>query len=471
MTELMICHGCIGDEILSAEVRVSGTKSRCHHCERHRKGWSLRKLADRIHPVLQANYEPVYPGPYDRYMFEPGGDDPAFVITEMAGLDDTTIGESIQAILSERYGYNAQRDGGMDPYGDEVNYRFAEPDLGYLHLSWTSFRDLLLTRSRFFNSRAQSMLDDIFADLEDLDAGRGRPVIRRFSATRPTLFYRGRVATDKPTLSAILADPVRQLAAPPHALARAGRMNARGISLFYGALDPQTCLAELRPPVGSHVVVTAFQNVRSLRLLDLGRLRSISTGASMFAPNFRERSELAGFLGQLVAELSRPIMPGSEELDYLPTQAVAEYLAGREDLELDGILFPSSQRIHGELNVVLFHDASHATGRVMPTGSHVSMSGPDKDENGDPEDVYVWITPPPKKRDRQKARRDTSLDQLLGPIPAIRHRRSQAADGSVPTLKWVENSLEIFAIKEIDYSRDRHLVRRCIEHRRKLPKF
>jgi hypothetical protein len=49
----------------------------------------------------------------------------------------------------------------------------------------------------------------------------------------------------------------------------AGRMNPSGIALFYGALELETCLAEVRPPVGSQVVCGAFLLRRTVLLLDL----------------------------------------------------------------------------------------------------------------------------------------------------------------------------------------------------------
>jgi hypothetical protein len=66
--------------------------------------------------------------------------------------------------------------------------------------------------------------------------------------------------------------PDRHLGSPPSGAAAAGRMNARGISVFYGANDPRVALAEVRPPVGSRVAVARFEIIRPLRLLDLTAL-------------------------------------------------------------------------------------------------------------------------------------------------------------------------------------------------------
>jgi len=57
--------------------------------------------------------------------------------------------------------------------------------------NWNSFRQLLKTQSRFFNSSARSLLDKIFTDLQELNAGRHQLVIHIFGVARPTRLYRG----------------------------------------------------------------------------------------------------------------------------------------------------------------------------------------------------------------------------------------------------------------------------------------
>ena len=471
MPENSLCHACIGDKVLSAEVRTTGTRATCCVCDHRRQCWPMSQIAQRIHGVLQTNYNIVPASPYDNYGYGFQGDDPGFTITELAQLDDEAIGREIQTILSDRYGPSARyHDMEDDPYGDDVSYVFADPDTSNLRLSWSSFCNQLKKHSRFFNAPAKDILDDLFGDISRLSAGRNQPVIRTYPARRSgTQFYRGRVATTEAALEKIIADPVREMSAPPHSLARVGRMNGAGISLFYGALDVETCLAEIRAPVGSNVVVTAFRNVRALRLLDLARLRSISVGGSMFAADFRERYEFATFLEHLVKELSRPIMPGAEEMDYLPTQAFAEYLANREDLKLDGMLFPSSQLEGGELNVVLFHAASRTKGKCIPEGSKTSMLGPQNDEDGEPDGVVVWVHPPPPKR-RPKSKSDSPFGEVaFQDLPRTDEEVDE--DWRPDTLHWVPDSLEVYRIKGVSYAKDLYRVSRYVEPKRKRTRF
>jgi hypothetical protein len=129
--------------------------------------------------------------------------------------------------------------------------------------------------------------------------------------------------------------------------------------MYYGAFDADTCVAEIRAPVGSSVVIGKFEIVRPLRLLDLDAFRHIFVQqASFFDPGFRGLRDKAYFLKRLVSIMSRPVMPSDEDFEYLPTQAVAEYLSEKIEPRLDGLIFPSSQRGGTGENVVLFRRAA-----------------------------------------------------------------------------------------------------------------
>jgi hypothetical protein len=52
-------------------------------------------------------------------------------------------------------------------------------------------------------------------------------------------------------------------------------MSAAGVSVFYGATDRDVALVEVRPPVGSKVLIGCFEVIRPLRLLDLPALNEL----------------------------------------------------------------------------------------------------------------------------------------------------------------------------------------------------
>jgi hypothetical protein len=142
-----------------------------------------------------------------------------------------------------------------------------------------------------------------------------------------------------------------------------GRMNAAGIFVFYGATDDETAIAEVCPPVGSWVVTATFEVIRPLRLLNLGDLGGIRPDSTLsyFDPLGREQAERCAFLRELQQQMLMPVMPENADQGYLITQAIADYLATNEALNLDGILFPSVQvpkDASPGLSAILFHKAS-----------------------------------------------------------------------------------------------------------------
>ena len=165
--------------------------------------------------------------------------------------------------------------------------------------------------------------------------------------------------------------PDLELSAPPAWAAAAGRMNARGISAFYGATAPEIALAEVRPPVGSRVALAKFNIIRPLRVLDLAALGEVMERGSIFDPDYAYRLGRMMFLRTLSNRMARPVMPDDQEMEYLPTQAIADYLSTEGQVPLDGILFPSVQVGGNGSNVVLFHKASRSEVLDIPKGTEI----------------------------------------------------------------------------------------------------
>jgi RES domain len=73
------------------------------------------------------------------------------------------------------------------------------------------------------------------------------------------MLYRARVFfQDMAKFEEAMKRPDRDIGPPPPSVAVAGRMNAAGISVFYGATHPGVALAEVQPPVGSKSIDRRF---------------------------------------------------------------------------------------------------------------------------------------------------------------------------------------------------------------------
>jgi hypothetical protein len=167
-------------------------------------------------------------------------------------------------------------------------------------------------------------------------------------------------------------------------------MNAVGIAVFYGATDPDVALAEVQPPVGSKVLIAQFELLRPLRLLDLEALEQLAADkGSIFDPDYVNRLERTAFLRGLSQRIARPVMPDDRDSDYLPTQAIADFLAAAADPALDGILYPSVQigppsspvRVFGgrkdRRNVVLFPRAARVQALDIPDDAIIRVEDDD----------------------------------------------------------------------------------------------
>jgi hypothetical protein len=208
-------------------------------------------------------------------------------------------------------------------------------------------------------------------------------------------------------------------------------MNAAGISVFYGATDAETCVAEVRPPAGSHVVVGRFQVIQDIRLLDLNILSQVYVEGSYFDPEFKGRKEHAAFLQRLVGELTKPVMPDEETFGYLPTQVVAEYLAEKVKPRLDGIIFNSSQTQDQGQNIILFHNSCGVEPYKLPTGTTVSIN-------------YVWST------DADCDDRITVFEELPNGSQGERHETTNETEFQDDWFNYRDITLRLDVNKDID---------------------
>jgi hypothetical protein len=382
--QLNICHECVGDEFLKKEIRIEGKRGKCSYCGKNRKVVPLQWLAENIHSAIKEHFYLTSNEPSalesallnDRessYDWERSGQEVHYLIQETAEVNEK-VATDVQAYLSFYFGGDP-KEFEENPYGEEACYEESAPDTYGFKESWNFFCQEITYRARFFSQFAEQVLNELFHNLDLLKTYDGKSVIRIAGpSTEYPYIFRARVSQTHNSLDQILKNPVKELSSPPPKYAKNGRMNAPGISVFYGATEIETCIAEVRPPVGSHVVIGRFQIIKNINLLDLNTLSQIYVKGSYFAPDFKARKGHAAFLRDLVAELTKPVMPDEENFEYLPTQIVAEYLAEKVKPKLDGIIFCSSQAQNKEQNIILFHNSCAVEPYIVPEGTTVSIN-------------------------------------------------------------------------------------------------
>lgn len=442
-----LCFRCIGDEFLAVEVEADGNKAVCMHCGNDDFAIEFSDLVERIEGAIESNFEPSRNDEGQSY---------SELVAEQAGLDED-VADKVQEWLSSRRGYRMVRDGEDDIYSAswvEGGY-FADDDYSE---RWRAFKKSVREEARFFNDQAANWLKDVFERLEDHTDWRGRRAVRTIApGDDDSVFVRGRVAQSDAEPKSFLLDPASEIGPPPADKSSAGRMNAAGVSVFYGAFDHPTCRAEIRPPVGSHAVFANFRLLAPVKILDFEALRWTRVEGSIFDPTYSTRVERGAFLRTFGHEISLPVMPRDELFGYVPTQIVAEYLA--HTFGIDGIRFRSTQAGGDRHNIVLFHRAS----RVAPVDVSglkreidLGWAGPDdyddsitirEDELPPPEPVAEPAPPPP----------DSFLD--VDPV-WFAPPTDDEEDFRDPVLEYVADSLAVHRISAVDYDAPERSVSR-----------
>ena len=378
----LICSACVGDDFLRHTIAKSQMVGTCDYCGDHGKTISMEDLARRFEEAFDSHYRrtDTEPSGWEYSLMKEGiqewereGDRVVDVIHAMSDASDD-VARDIQRILSNWYfDFESAEMGEELPFSEDSHYAESEPDDSYHQVNWSNFEYSLMTESRFFSQGLKDTLKEIFEVLHD-DQLKGKRLIRRAGPGKSiATLYRARVFESEERLKEALARPDLHVGPPPAASARAGRMNAHGISVFYGSTTARIALGEVRPPVGSIVLVAEFELLRPVRLLDVRALDSVYAPGSFFDPETIRRHATIKFLRTLKERMSVPVTPDNERSEYLVTQVVTEYLADRADLKLDGLLYPSVQTKERGANAVLFHRAAKTAAMEFPEDTQVKV--------------------------------------------------------------------------------------------------
>lgn len=358
-----VCPECFADRGLKRRIEKIRAEASEGPCDFHpsRKGVPIAAVAAIVDPVFRGLY---MGGPDDGTIWIDRGDLLSEVLLDLTSADDDRVIEGLIDALVDGDDYWPP-DGDEPFYDAEFRYTVDQGDMGAHGESWADFRRSLMFDRRFFNSAADLWLRSIFKGVQQQRDADGRgPVYMIEPGAHQAVFFRARVANSWAEAQAIKDDLASKLGPPPEHLRRAGRLNPAGILAFYAAFDFETCVAELRPSVGGGVVAAKFKITEPICVLDTTRFAHGPKAVNLFAPHALERGRQWRFMQMFMNEIAKPIFPAEEHLEYLPTQAVAEFLNKQFELSLggakrriDAIIFRSAQHPEGK-NIVLLGDAA-----------------------------------------------------------------------------------------------------------------
>jgi hypothetical protein len=459
----------VGDAFLRAEIEKHGHDGVCFYCGGDGKTFSIGEMADRTEVAFDQHFyrTPDEPSGMEYammkegdYVWERKGDSVADVIQDFAQVE-TRPAEDIQSALEQRhFDMELAKMGEEQAFAEDTRYAKGDVDDAESYAGWRQFERRLKTEARYFSRTAEWKIDFIFEGITEHTAQGGRQVVVEAGpGMQIAALYRARAFQSDEKLEEALKRPEKEVGPPPFRVASAGRMNAHGISVFYGATDPMIALAEVWPPVGSRVIVGRFELTRPVRLLDVEALRSLNVEGSIFDKDYIQRIKRAKFLEWLSHRITRPVMPDDEPFDYLATQAVADFLATNANPLLDGILYPSVQGSLGKQNVVLFHKAARVQPLDIPKGAEISASLYDSTEDGWEINYRVSEEVPFEKPSTIRGA-DDLIDMFPRSAESLISYALEDHDERPPTLRLDASSLEVHQVSGIVFQTDAHSVHR-----------
>lgn len=211
---------------------------------------------------------------------------------------------------------------------DKSNHEKVKP----LQISWENFANEIKSTNRF---HIQNTLD--LPKVENL--------LKRYKKeiSKGKKFFRARLSNNN-------GFTIDEMQNPPADKAKGGRANPIGISYLYLADQLVTALYEVRASLYDYVSVAEFRLVEQVNIINL-------SGGTYDPIYLAEQGDLEDFLihlpfiSKLESELSKPRRRSDNELDYLPTQYLSEFI---KSLGYDGVQYRSSLYPLG-YNIAIFN--------------------------------------------------------------------------------------------------------------------
>ncbi|MGY6517209.1 MAG: RES domain-containing protein [Lysobacteraceae bacterium] len=430
-----VCDQCVGEAYLAQLINSAKLTGSCDYCDREDvQVMTLDDLVERVDKVVEDYFYSGAPDPSSSVWTEPRGEPAEDVVASLLDAPKELVDDVLEGLGDRWFDWSIHE----HKYGEDPHLVRRDSFSNLLSHEWWKMTRSLATESRFMNPEAKAVMEKVFGGLSALKTASGNGVIVKAGpGTRLQKVVRARVFQSEESLEEALSHPERFLGPPPPGTGRAGRMNAHGISAFYGSLEVETAIAEIRPPVGSFVVVAAFEITRPLQLLDFQALRSLAKVGSKFDPETISNFERQEFLHDLETMITKPVMPDHEHRDYLVTQAMADFLANHPEVRLDGLQFRSAQGTTSSTvatNITLFPKASGVEGSDIQQGPTAEFRLFENDEDGFRIEPHLHWLPP-----RPPPRRNRLASLYLG------------EDHARETLRLVRDSIEIRQVKAATY--------------------
>lgn len=424
--EKRICSECVSDEYLKRVINQSQTAGQaCDYCDKVGPTIDIFSLAEMCDAVIENFYEVSnLADAVIHFGRTPEGNGLSEVLYTLLDPPSDAVDDLAELLGGLWFDWSSHE----HKYGDEDPWFVKKSSLGReLNHEWQQMEESLRHEARYLNPIAANLFEEIFGSiLDDRTHQGGCVIVELGNGSEYDTLYRARVFQTTRPMEDAFRHPERHFGPPPPGAGSAGRMNAKGVPVFYGATKPEIAVSEVRPPVDSHVVVASFKIIRPLQVLDFRQLGAVSLqpDASLFNPETVKQATRNDFLHWLTQMIIMPVVPEQEDHRYVVTQAIADFLATHPKLNLDGIIFPSAQ--HSEAgagnpgsNVILFNKASGVRFADKHNGKQTQVHLFEHDEDGVRLEPMIWIKDRREEsagmwgwRDRPKPALELNLDAI-----------------------------------------------------------
>lgn len=335
--DTVVCHCCFDDYAIKNYIKLNGEQQKCDYCHKFRKAYSLEKVIGLIVESSKTEYEDatdcmgycskeggfIGAATFDMYDFVHD------ILNEEMNVDNEKLLNDICSTINDNITWCE-----INPYG----LRLHESDF----LEWEKYcDDVKKNPSRDVTNFL--ILQKVSNYLEKLN------LIVYSKKSQGFYRSRGHKKHERPTTA-------KELGAPPAIYAAANRFSQSGQSMFYGAYNIETTLAEINATNYEAVTSAMFYPTKKLLLLDLTKINEIKW-ISLFDDERRSLRSPLVFLKKFQESISQPVN-GVEE-NYLPTQLFCIYLKTifitETGAKLDGIIYESS-KTPGKRCCALFFD-------------------------------------------------------------------------------------------------------------------
>lgn len=171
------------------------------------------------------------------------------------------------------------------------------------------------------------------------------------------LFYRARIKKDGQKEPY----PPKKMGAPPSTSASNGRINPRGVSCLYLCEDKDTPFYETRAQHHDYISLAEFRLKKDIAVANLSRIDKINPVTLDLSEGIASDYLInKSLLEKINRAMIRPQRSGDSELEYLPTQYIADFIKSlvnedTQDPVFQGIAFESAAH-PGFYNLAAFYE-------------------------------------------------------------------------------------------------------------------